>query len=381
MTGDNIKDSLWTRNFSLLCIGNLFLSISVYMLLPVLSLWLAQSCIGLTSVQTGVVIALSAFAVILLGPFYAYLIDTYKRKYVSVMALLIVAVSTLLIPLADTYIELLILRVIQGAMYGLAIMTTGSTLVIDVASSFRRTDANNAFAWFARLSLSLGALTGIILYQYFDINVVTAVSAGLSVLASILISMIRVPFRAPLDPPVFSLDRFMLLRGWPVAVNILLLASVLGLLLATIHTYEYYVYMMVGFVISLFTAMYLFTPKRMFTQIFVGLSLIGLGVLWTYSVSCNLWMLPCGAMCVGCGLGLSAYCFLVFLIKLSEHCQRGTANSTYYLSWEIGIACGILLGYSYTPKARIIIGLGLAFITLLFYLIFVKYWFKRYRVK
>ena len=44
---------------------------------------------------------------------------------------------------------------------------------------------------------------------------------------------------------------------------------------------------------------------------------------------------------LGLGLGLILPEFLVIFVKLSHHCQRGTANTTHLLASEVGISLGI----------------------------------------
>ena len=45
---------------------------------------------------------------------------------------------------------------------------------------------------------------------------------------------------------------------------------------------------------------------------------------------------------LGLGLGFILPEFLVMFVKLSHHCQRGTANTTHLLATEIGISLGIV---------------------------------------
>ena len=47
---------------------------------------------------------------------------------------------------------------------------------------------------------------------------------------------------------------------------------------------------------------------------------------------------------VGFGLGIIGSRFLLFFIKLSRHCKRGTSQSTFMLGWESGIAWGVGAG-------------------------------------
>ena len=51
----------------------------------------------------------------------------------------------------------------------------------------------------------------------------------------------------------------------------------------------------------------------------------------------------CVPLLFGCGLGLSGARFLSLFITLSPHCRRGTAQSTFFLSWEFGLYAGVFL--------------------------------------
>ena len=48
---------------------------------------------------------------------------------------------------------------------------------------------------------------------------------------------------------------------------------------------------------------------------------------------------------MGLAVGIVSSRFLLFFVKLSRHCQRGTSQSTYFLGWESGLALGLGLGY------------------------------------
>ena len=80
---------------------------------------------------------------------------------------------------------------------------------------------------------------------------------------------------------------------------------------------------------------------------------------------------------VGFGLGIIGSRFLLFFIKLSRHCKRGTSQSTFMLGWESGIAWGIGLGYALfegNPTTILLTSLGLVLGSLLLYN-FVHNWF------
>ncbi|MBO4849499.1 MAG: hypothetical protein J5529_01210 [Prevotella sp.] len=47
---------------------------------------------------------------------------------------------------------------------------------------------------------------------------------------------------------------------------------------------------------------------------------------------------------VGLGAGIVGSRFLLFFIKMSNHCQRGTSHSSFFIAWETGLATGLTMG-------------------------------------
>ena len=50
------------------------------------------------------------------------------------------------------------------------------------------------------------------------------------------------------------------------------------------------------------------------------------------------------AAILGMGYGFVCPSFQTYFINLAEHNQRGTANSTYLTSWDLGVGLGVLIG-------------------------------------
>ena len=55
------------------------------------------------------------------------------------------------------------------------------------------------------------------------------------------------------------------------------------------------------------------------------------------------------------GVGLMGSRFLLFFIKLTKHCQRGTSQSTYFLGWETGLMSGITLGLYIGNRSEVLV--------------------------
>jgi len=299
---------------------------------------------GATPIQAGGITALFGIAIFILGPTFSHLADTYKRKSLCLLAILIVTGITGGFWIAGGLLFFAILRIAQGMMYGMALMASGSTLVIDISQSPRRTEANNAFSWFGRFGLSIGPMTGLLLYGFYHIKLVITISCILGLLSFLCVLLIKVPFRAPLCPPVFSKDRFWLSNGWLMFINLLFVSIPTGILLATIQSYVFYGILMVGFCFSILAIKFVFTDADMRSEIVSGLILYGSAMLLQITHNEEMAFYT-SALLVGLGIGLIVPRILIFFIKLSEHCERGTANTSAIFGWELGISIGFFTGY------------------------------------
>ena len=345
---------LWHREFWQLAIANLFLSMSVYMLIPVLPLWLMREE-NLTMMETGVSMGVFALGLYLLGPFVSYLVQHYRRNKVCLWSIVLLTACEGLLWYLDTlkgefadYGIILLQRFGLGAMFGLAQMVLASTLIIDTCESFQRTEANHSASWFGRFALSLGPLTGLLLHQLCGFDIVIMVSMGLSLASLLLIRMVEFPFRAPEDRVrVFSLDRFLLNNGGVLFLNMLLITIALGMCIGQMNSIEEFCMMMTGFLLALLAQRFMFRDAELKSEVVTGLILLS-----------------------------------VFFVKLSRHCQRGTSQSSFMLSWDTGLALGVGLTYIFAdviPQQTNTVALALTAIALLMYNRLTHNWFLKHK--
>ena len=343
---------LWHRDFWLMAIANFLLTMSVYLLVPTLPHWLLTEQ-KFSPLETGVAMASFGFGLFALGMFVSFLVQHYRRNQVCVGAVIAVgALIGLLYYLNGQRtlfcdLQMIILqRFALGAAFGLAQMVLTSTLIIDTSESFQRTEANHSAAWFSRFALSLGPMAGLLVERLASYHVVLLAAMGCAAVVAVLILLVHFPFRAPEDDvPTVSLDRFFLPHGFPLFVNLQLIMIAMGILFSTITTELFYGMMMMGFLGALLAQRFVFRNAELKSEVVTGLILITAALLMMLTRTQQIVYFAAPAF-VGFGLGLIGSRFLLFFIKLSRHCQRGTSQSTFLLGWESGIAWGLGLGYA-----------------------------------
>ena len=368
---------LWTGNLILLTAASFLLYASVYMLLPAVPIWLMQSGFCNYTEIAGSV-ALFGVGVFLPGMFNSFLIDRFRRKHVCLLSLLGLLALTWLYPYTSSLWQIAALRVGQGALFGIATMTLGSTLAIDVTASHRRTSANVALTWMNRLGMALGLSAGVFAFSWGGIQTAVYASVMLGGVAVLLTLFVRVAFRAPLQPPLLSLDRFLLPRSLYPAVCLMLIASVLGVLAARVYTEFFYLFLAGGFILASIVVGRML--QRMSGRVRMEL---GTASLVSGFLAFLLWDTLTGsylsAVLLGAGIGLCASCLYAVMIEVALHCERGTANNTYQLFWELGIAAGVLLEacLGEAPSTLYLASLCLCALVLLIYELSLHKWYNK----
>lgn len=378
---------LWNKHFWLLAMANLLLVMSSYMLVATIPLRMEVR--GYSILQIALVMGMFFVGIYLFGSLSGYLVQRYRRKNVfNLSILLLLAVTGVLYYLSSLpynsfdYMLLVGLRFMQGAFYGLSQLVLLSTLIIDTVEAVHRTEANHAATWFGRFALSLGPLAGIYVYQSMNFGSVLILSCICLLVAFVFVNLIRFPFRMPSeDYSRFSFDRFLLKGSHWLFVNVVLVTSVVGVLLSIEHTPRFYGMMMLGFLIAILAERFVFADADLRSEATTGMIVIGIAVLLMItrrqeSVS---YIVP---ILIGLGVGLIGSRFLLFFIKMSDHCQRGTSQSTFLLAWETGIGIGLVLSYGLFHLEQPLVlwvCLGILAASLILYDTFIHSWYIKHK--
>ena len=378
---------LWNKDFWLLAIANLFLGMAVNVQM-VMTFLMAASPYEASK-------AMGAFGIgiVVLGMSVSFLVERYRRNHVCWYAILGV-VACLAIPIFyDLPVGGMVgVRLATGICYGLAEMVLYSTLVLDTCESHQRTEANYAVNWFGRIALALGPFFALLLVRFLDVRLLSWISAGAAVVALLMVMMVRFPFRSPGDNiKLVSLDRFILPASWGLMLNLFFFSTVLGLILSIemVHL-SFFALLMVGFLLAIVAEKYVFVNAELMSEAIAGMLLVGFALLlMLVEIEQAFVTIP---ILIGLGSGIMASRFLLFFIKLSDHCQRGTSQSSFFLAWELGLALGLFMGLGRNanaviplvgelPSWKVVGAIALFFdvAALLLYVAFTHQWYMKHK--
>ena len=367
---------LWHREFWQLAVANLLLSMSVYMLIPVLPLWLIQTE-NFTMSEVGWSMGVFAVGLYMTGPFVSYLVQHYRRNKVCLWAIFGVIMTLALLRYIETlkgeFVDLFLIllqRYVMGIFFGLAQMVLASTLVIDTCESYQRTEANHS-------------ASGLVVIQMWGFEMVVLVAMVLALLSLVLIEMVDFPFRAPEEHVhMFSCDRFLLNQGGLLFANLLMISLALGIIIGQMTTLPQFGMMMVGFLFALLAQRFVFRDAELKSEVVTGLILMLAAQLLMITKQTQPSAEYISSTFIGMATGIIGSRFLLFFIKLSRHCQRGTSQSSFMLAWETGIAVGVAMTYGLSqilPFSMTLLAIVLTVAALLLYHSVTHSWFMNHK--
>ncbi len=352
----NTKTPLWTKNYILAFVSNMMIFFSFYMLVPILPFY-AMNDLHLDESSTGVVLALYTIAALLIRPLSGFLVDKFSRKPLYLLCYALFTIVFAGYALTQIISLFIILRILHGFGFGLSTVS-GSTIAIDVMPAERRGEGIGYFGLSYTFAQSLGPLTGFWLYSHYDFNVIFLIAFGFACFGLLSIFPISLP---SLERPkvaeveeTLSLDRFILIKGLPCILLLLLVGYGYGTLSNFIGLYcadsafkcdpgMFFFIFAAGVVVSRLLSAKAINNDKVVSVASIGAILIAAGYFALAYCSAS-WLFIVGSVAVGIGFGCVNPAFQSLLINLAPHNRRGTANATFYTFFDLGIGGGIALG-------------------------------------
>ena len=357
-----MKDKLITKNYIEILAANFLLFFGFWLLMPVLPFYLAE-VFDANKTTIGVVLSCYTIAALCIRPFSGYLLDTFARKPLYLLAYFTFTAIFGGYLIAGTLTLFILFRIIHGVSFGM-VTVSGNTIVIDIMPSSRRGEGLGYYGLANNIAMSIGPMTGLFLHDAgADYTLIFCCSLGSCLIGFLCASLVKTTYKPPVKREPISLDRFILLKGIPAGFSLLLLSIPYGMTTNYVAMYAkqigiqastgfFFTFMALGMAVSrLFSGR--LVDRGMVTQVieaglylvcfcFFGLS--SCGWLTTWSLQWTTYFLFTIALLLGIGFGTMFPAYNTLFVNLAPNNQRGTATSTYLTSWDVGIGAGMLLG-------------------------------------
>ncbi|MBO7539287.1 MAG: MFS transporter [Prevotella sp.] len=362
-------EKLWNRNYCKVMVANFTLFFAFYVLTPLLPLYLSEH-FGATKDVIGLVLSGYTITALLFRPFSGYVVDAFPRKKVLMVAFGAFAIFFAGYLAASTLLLFTIVRTLHGGPFG-ALTVSNSTVAIDVLPSSRRTEGIGYYGLSNNLAMAIAPSVGIFIYQLTNsFEFIFWLALIVACCGWLVDSTVKLSPKACLSCRTLSLDRFFLVRGWLLGLNMVAFGFSFGVLSNYLAIYgkevmgitggtgTYFMLCSVGLILSRLQGGKALRKGRVTHNagegmvisligytLFIALPTLGnLSPLTSYLSPLTMFGYYGSALLIGLGNGHMWPAFQNMTINVAHNNQRGTANSTILISWDIGMGLGILVG-------------------------------------
>lgn len=356
------EKKLFTRDFALILAANFLLYIGFYLLLPIFPFYLSET-FGSDKGTIGIVLSCYTVAALVIRPFSGYLLDAFQRKPLYMLSYTIFTIMFGGYIMAWCLTVFVVMRVLHGLAFG-TVTVGGNTIVIDILPSERRGEGVGYYGMANNFAMCVGPMIGLFLHEAFSFEVIFITATAACALGLVCAGLIKTKVRPLVQRPPLSLDRFILIKGIPGGVALMLLSMPYGLTTTYVAMYaqEMQVNISSGVFFSLMAigiaSSRIFSGKLVdrgyTTQLIEGSSFACI-IVFALLALCG-WMRQNGAsggvealflgaaLLMGICFGVMFPAYNTLFVSLAPNSQRGTAVSTYLTSWDVGIGAGLALG-------------------------------------
>lgn len=357
-----MKDKLVTSSYCFILAANFLLYFGFWLLIPVLPFYLSEVFSAGNS-TIGIILSCYTVAALCIRPFSGYFLDSFARKPLYLMAYFIFMTMFAGYIIAGSLTLFIMFRIIQGVSFGM-VTVGGNTVVIDIMPSSRRGEGLGYYGLSNNIAMAVGPMSGLFLHDAgMSFTTIFCCSLGSCMAGFVCASLVKTPYKPPVRREPISLDRFILLKGIPAGISLLLLSIPFGMTTNYVAMYAkqiginattgfFFTFMAIGMAISRIFSGKIVDRGKITQVISAGLYLVVFSFFLlsacVYLISWN--NMVCTivffsvALLLGVGFGIMFPAYNTLFVNLAPNSQRGTATSTYLTSWDVGIGIGMLTG-------------------------------------
>lgn len=342
-------EKIRNRRFILLFITNLLVLAAFYASIPIIPIYCQE--IGITGARVGMVLTAMSVATILFRPVAGYLLDNFNRYRVYLLFLALFCLSFPAFIAFPLFGALIVVRLYMGAVYSVCGSAT-MTLAGDVLPAAKITQGISRFAFTVSIGMAVGPYVGLQVQTHLSSKASFLTIFGITVVALICVSCCRIRY-PKVQRKKFSLRDSIYGPALPFMLNMMFLMIPYGAVIAysSILAQEknlspwlpyFYITLVVGILLSKLSTQRMIDAGRHRVLVFASLVILILTMASYLFLNSGVHLLLAGFF-FGLGYGILQPLFQSFVTGTTPAPQRGVANATYILSYDVGIGIGSLL--------------------------------------
>lgn len=350
-----MAEKLWNKEYWKVMASNFLLFFAFYLLAPLLPIYLDAQFAADKS-MIGVALSGYIVATLLVRPFSGFIVDSFDRRKVLSVCFFFFFLCFAGYVGAGTLLMFAIVRTIHGLPFG-ATTVANSTAMIDTLPGQRRVEGVGYYGLSNNLAMAIAPSAGIWIYgATHNFQLLFWLSLILAFIGFGVTTRIRLPQREKVQgKPKLSWDHFFLTRAWLLALNISLFGLCWGVMSNYLAIYGketlgitdgtglFFAILSAGLMLARLLGAKQLRKGRIVENCLRGVALSTIGFT-LFAGAWGQWSYYLSALFVGLGNGQMYPAFLNMFLNVARHDQRGTANSSILISWDLGMGLGILLG-------------------------------------
>lgn len=342
-------NKIWNRKFILLFLTNLLVLAAFYASIPIIPVYCQE--IGITGSKVGIVLTAMSVATILFRPIAGYLLDNFNRYLVYLLFLFLFCLSFPAFLIFPFFGALIVIRLYMGAVYSVCGSAT-MTLASDVLPKDKITEGISRFAFTISIGMAVGPFAGIQVQNHMSSSASFLTVFAITVVALICVLCCRMHY-PKVERKKFSLRDSIYRPAFPFMFNMMFLMIPYGAVIAysSILAQEknltsvlpyFYIFLVAGMLLSKLSTQKMIDAGKHRVLVYGSLLILVLTMLSYMFLTTGIHLLAAGFF-FGLGYGILQPLFQSFVTGTTPAPQRGVANATYLLSYDVGIGIGSLL--------------------------------------
>jgi MFS family permease len=347
-----MQEKLWSKRFAAIVSSNLLMAWAFYALMPTLPICLTRD-LRISQADTGLVLATFSIAAILIRPLAGYLVDNYHRFLVFILSLTLMTAVYGIYPLVNGVVAMILLRFMHGGMWGICSSAT-APIVADTAPVTRLGEGMGIYALSVPVAMTIGPMFGLEILKELGSDVMFFSIFGISFLSLLIAFFAKTPSKTIIRKK-FALTNLFHRKALPLSLCMFFLMIAYGSIVIFVGVYaeqkgfSNVATFFLCFAATLFLSRVflgkLFDRGYVFQLILVGLVLTAIGMPCLGYARNQTQFLVAGII-NGFGFGVLLPTHQAAINNLVDSSERGAANSTYLVSYDLALgAASLLIGF------------------------------------